>query len=79
MSIFVSWASWVTQWVKKPHPPKMQRNEGKVSSEPWVWKTPWRRKYQITPVFLRGGSHGQRGLVGYSPEGCKEWDLTEVT
>ena len=25
----------------------------------------------VTPVFLPGTSHGQRGLVGYSPWGCK--------
>ena len=38
---------------------------------------PWRRKWQSTPVFLPGESHGQRGLVGYSPWGCKESDMTE--
>ena len=27
----------------------------------------WRRKWQPTPVFLSGESHGQRSLVGYSP------------
>ena len=31
-----------------------------------------------TPVFLPGESHGQR-LAGYSPQGCKESDTTEVT
>ena len=31
------------------------------------------------PVFLPGASHGQRSLVGYSPEGHKESDMTEVT
>ena len=30
-----------------------------------------RRKWQPTPVFLLGESHGQRSLVGYSPWGCK--------
>ena len=25
------------------------------------------RKWQATPVFLPGKSHGQRSLVGYSP------------
>ena len=30
-----------------------------------------------TPVFLPGGSHGQRSLVGYSPQGHKELDMTE--
>ena len=31
--------------------------------------THWRRKWQPTPVFLPGESHGQRSLVGYSPWG----------
>ena len=26
----------------------------------WVGKIPWRRKWQLTPVFLPGESHGQR-------------------
>ena len=38
---------------------------------PWVGKIPWRRKWQSTPVFLPGESHGQRSLVSYSPWGCK--------
>ena len=36
-----------------------------------------RRKWQPTPVFLPGKSHGQRSLVGYSPWGRKESDTTE--
>ena len=28
---------------------------------------PWSRKWQPTPVFLLGKSHGQRSLAGYSP------------
>ena len=35
--------------------------------DPWVRKIPWRGKWQSTPVFLPGKSHGQRSLVGYSP------------
>ena len=31
----------------------------------------WRRKWQATPVFLPGKSHGQRSLGGYSPQDCK--------
>ena len=38
---------------------------------PRVRKTPWRRKWQLTPVFLPGKSHGQRSLVGYSLWGHK--------
>ena len=39
--------------------------------DPGVGKIPWRRKWQATPVFLTGESHGQRNLVGYSPWGRK--------
>ena len=38
---------------------------------------PWRRKWQPTPVFLPGESHGQRSLAGYSPWHRKETDTTE--
>ena len=34
-------------------------------------KIPWRRKWQLTPVFLPGESHGQRSLAGCSPWGHK--------
>jgi len=47
--------------------------------DPWVRKIPWRRAWQPTPVFLPKESHGQRGLAGYSPQGCKESDVTEAT
>ena len=30
-----------------------------------------------TPVFLPGEFHRQRSLVGFSPWGCKESDMTE--
>jgi len=36
----------------------------------------WRRKWQLTPVFLSRKSHGQRSLVSYSPGGRKESDTT---
>ena len=49
--------------------------------ETWVWtlgqEDPWIRKWQPTPVFLSGKSHGWRSLVGYSPWGRKEWDMPE--
>ena len=37
----------------------------------WVRKILWRRKWQPTPVFLPGKSHGQGSLVAYSLWGCK--------
>ena len=37
----------------------------------WVWslgqEDPWREKWELTPLFLPGESHGQRSLVGYRP------------
>ena len=43
------------------------------------WYSNWRRQRQPTPVLLPGKSHGQRGLVGYSPKGHKESDMTKHT
>ena len=43
---------------------------------PWVWKIPWRRARQPTPVFLPGEFRGQRSLAGYSPQDRKESDVT---
>jgi len=45
--------------------------------DPWVRKIPWRRKWQLTPIFLPEKSHGQRSLAGYSLEGHKESDMIE--
>ena len=39
-------------------------------------KIPWRRAWKPTPEFLPGESHGQRSLVGCSPQGHRvghEW------
>ena len=37
---------------------------GRRRFDPRVRKTPWRRKWQPTPVLLPGKFHGQRSLVG---------------
>ena len=44
---------------------------GRSGFNPCIGKSPWRRKWQPTPVFLPGKSHGKRSLVSYSPWGCK--------
>ena len=41
--------------------------------DPWVGKIPWRRKWQPSPAFLPGKSHGQRSLVGLQKELQKSW------
>ena len=55
------------------------RRQKRLGFYPWVGKMPWRRKWQPTPVFLPGKSHGQKTLVGYSPWGLKESNMTEMT
>ena len=45
--------------------------------DPWVGKIPWRRKWQPTPVFLPGKSHGRWSLVGYCSWSRKGLDTTE--
>ena len=62
------WASLVVQMLKNLP----------AVHETWVRslgpKTPWRREWQPTPVFLPGESDGQRSLAGYSPWGRRESD-----
>ena len=52
------------------------RRRKRLGFNPWVGKILWRRKWQPTPVFLTEKFHGQMSLVGYSPWGHKELDLT---
>ena len=47
-------------------------NAGDTGFDPCIKKA-----LQPTPVVLPGESHGRRSLVGYSPWGCKESDMTE--
>ena len=61
------------RWVRGKEPACQCRRLG---FNPWVRKTPWRRKWQPTPVFLPGKSHGQRSLAGYSAWCHKESDMT---
>ena len=65
------WSSLVAQTVK--YQPEMQETQ----FDAWVRKIPWRSEWLLTPVFLPGGSHGQRSLADYSPQGHKELDRTE--
>ena len=40
---------------------------GRFRFDPWVRKIHWKRKRQLTPVFLPEEFHGQRSLASYSP------------
>ena len=63
----------VTLMVKNP-----PANAGdRYGFDPWIGNIPWSMKWQPTPVFLPGESHGQSNLAGYSPWGHKESDTTK--
>ena len=62
------WVYLVAQWWRICLQCRQPRTHG---FDPWVGKTPWRRKWRPTPVFLPGKSHEQRSLAGYSPWGHK--------
>ena len=51
------------------------RRQQRYGFNPWVGKIPGRRKWQPTPIFSPGKSHGQRSLLGYSPQGHKNSNL----
>ena len=57
----------------------MPASAGDAGSIPGSGKMPWKRKWQLTRVFLPEESHGQRSQVGYSSWGHKESDMTELT
>ena len=58
-----NWSSLVAQTVK---PLPTVPTSGRPGFNPWVGKISWKRKWQPTPVFLPGKSHGWWNLVGYS-------------
>ena len=37
----------------------------RIGFDSWIGKIPWRRKWELTPVFLPGKSYGQRSLEGH--------------
>ena len=42
------------------------------------WEDPLEKVMATTPVFVPGESHGQRSLVGHSPQGHTQLDTTEA-
>ena len=49
--------------------------------ETWIqylgWEDPLEKEWKSILVFLPGELHGQRILVGYSSQDCKELDTTK--
>ena len=71
------WASQVALMVKKI-PACQHRRHKRCGFDTWVGKIPWRRVWQLTPVFLPREPHEQKSLVSNSPWGRKESDMTEA-
>ena len=63
------------RWLSNKESACQRRRHRRCGFSPWVGRGPWRRKWQPTPVFLPGKSHGQRrqrSLAAYSSWGPKE-------
>ena len=43
----------------------------------WVGKILWKKDRLLIPVFYLENPHGQKSLMGYSPWGHKNLDMTE--
>ena len=75
--------AWKIPWMEEPG--KLQSMGSMRVGHNWATSLSlftfmhWRRKWQPTPVFLPGESQGQGSLVGCSPWGHTESDMTEAT
>ena len=69
--------AWTTPWTEKPG--GLQSMGSRGVGHDWATSLslftfmPWRRKWQLTPVFLPGESQGWGSLMG-----CCLWDRTEL-
>ena len=63
----------MAQWVKNL--PTMQETQ-ETRVQFLGREDPLEEEMAPAPVFLPEKSHGERNLVGYSPWGCKEADMT---
>ena len=67
----------VTQQLGPPSGSVLKNLPANAGDKGLVRKISQRRKWQPTPVFLPGKSHGLRSLAGYSPWGHTESDMTQ--
>ena len=69
-----SQASLVTQMVKKS-----TCNVGDLGLIPGLGRSPEGGHGNSLQYSCLENPHGQRSLVGYSPQGCKEFDMAQVS
>ena len=60
------------------NPPANAGNTWDTGCVPGLRRCLWIRKWQPTPVFLPGKSHGERSLAGCSPQGHEESDISAL-
>ena len=83
MATHSSTLAWKIPWMKEPY--RLQSMGSLGIGQDWEISLSlftlmhWRRKWQPTPVFLPGESQGRGSLVGCSPWGRLESDMTEGT
>ena len=56
---------WFLLWLRVKNLPAMQEPQ-ETWFNPYVGKIPWRRAWQLTPVFLPGESHGQNPMDSWA-------------
>ena len=75
--------AWKIPWTEEPG--RLQPMGSRRVGHDWATSlslftlTHWRRKWQLTPVFLPRESQGRRSLVGCCLWGCTESDTIEAT
>ena len=60
----ISYVSFIGRWVVAQMVKNLPSSAGDLVN-PWIGKSPWRREWLPTPVFLPREFHGQRTLAGY--------------
>ena len=75
VSIYINTYLYVDSGLPRGHSGKDSacqcRRSKRPGFNPWLGKTPWRRKWQPTPVFLPGKSHGPEKLGGLQSRGSQ--------
>ena len=62
------WYNWagLPRWFSDKESARQCRIRRRYGFDLWIRKIPWRRAWQLTPVFLSVEIHRQRSLEGYS-------------
>ena len=68
--------AWKIAWMEEPDRLQVAKSRTRLSNFTFMH---WRRKWQLTPVFLPGESQGSGSLVGCRLWGRTESDTTEAT